>query len=484
MGNTYKPTIGLEVHIQLATESKIFCSDKNEYGSDPNTNISVISLAHPGTLPKLNRKAIEYATRMGLACNSEISQQMYFDRKNYFYPDSPKGYQLTQDKTPICVGGEVSIIDHEGNDKSIVLNRIHLEEDAGKLIHNPREGTSNVDFNRSGVPLIELVTEPVITEPEDAARLMTEIRKIVRYLEISTGDMEKGSLRCDANVSIALEGSAELGKKVEVKNMNSFKHVKQAIIFEIERQTRLLENGGAVTSETRLYDVDSGKTFDMRTKEELNDYRYFPEPDLCPFEISDEWLRQIKSTMPMLPNQFIKKFKDEYGIKRPDALILTDSKEMAMYFNDLCGLVDDYKAAANWLIGPIKSYLNGKGKSIREMTLSAHQLSELINLVVGNKVSFSKASSDVLPLLFKDVSSGAEKIATDLGLIINSNEEDLSPIVEAILKKYPDKVLAYKNGKKGLLGLFMGELMKETSGKIDPKKANMMLVSALKSETS
>jgi len=476
----YKPTIGLEVHIQLATESKIFCADKNEYGVGPNTNISVISLAHPGTLPKLNKKAVEFAVRMGFACNCEISQEMYFDRKNYFYPDLPKGYQLTQDKTPICKGGKVNITDKAGNNKSISLTKIHLEEDAGKLIHDPKSGYSNVDYNRAGVPLIELVTDPVITEPEDAAILVSEIRKLVRYLEISTGDMEKGSLRCDANVSIAPEGASELGKKVEVKNMNSFKHVKQAIEFEIKRQTAILERGEEVLSETRLYDVDSGKTYDMRAKEELNDYRYFPEPDLCPFVISDAWLDEIKAAMPMLPAQLMEKFVEEYGISHGDAKILTGSKEMAIYYHDLCEVVKDYKAAANWLIGPVKSYLNENGQEISETTLSISQLTGLIDLVGSNKVSFSKASSEVLQLLFKNSKAKAEEVASDLNLLITSNGDDIQPVIDSILQKYPDKVAAYQKGKKGLLGLFMGELMKETKGKVDPKKANQLLLDALK----
>ncbi len=475
----YEPKIGLEVHIQLATESKIFCADRHEYGSEPNTNISVVSLAHPGTLPRLNKKTIEFAIRMGLACNSTISQQMFFDRKNYFYPDLPKGYQLTQHKTPICKGGKITITDSAGNDKTISLTKIHLEEDAGKLIHDPETESSNVDFNRAGVPLIELITDPVITESDEAAVLMTEIRKMVRYLEISTGDMEKGSLRCDANVSISLGGATELGKKVEVKNMNSFKHVKQAIIFEIERQSSLLERGIEVISETRLYDVDSGQTYDMRTKEDLNDYRYFPEPDLCPFEISDEWLNEIKSKMPLLPRQFVDRFINEYGVTRSNATTLTESKELALYYDELCKLVNDKKAAANWMIGPVRSYLNESDKTINETTLTAAQLSNLINLVSSNRISFSKASSEILPQLLKNPDSSANQIANQLGLMITDNGGHLMPIIETILTQYPDKVKAYQNGKKGLMGLFMGELMKETQGKIDPKKANQLLMEAL-----
>lgn len=475
----YKPTIGLEVHIQLATESKIFCADRNEYGSEPNTNISVISLAHPGTLPRLNKKAIEFAIRMGLACNSTISQQMFFDRKNYFYPDLPKGYQLTQDKTPICKGGQITITDKDGKDKVISLTKIHLEEDAGKLIHDSETESSNVDFNRAGVPLIELVTDPVITEPDDAAILMTEIRKIVRYLEISTGDMEKGSLRCDANVSISLDGATELGKKVEVKNMNSFKHVKQAIIFEIERQTNLLERKGEVISETRLYDVDSGQTYDMRTKEDLNDYRYFPEPDLCPFEISDQWLDKIRDEMPALPNQLLREFMELHGLSRDNALILTESKDMAIFYKNLCKEVKDTKAAANWLIGPVKSQLNENGFNIGEVQLTVSQLAELIQLVSDNNISFSVASSELLPQLFKDQNSRPKELAKKLDLLISNNADDLTPTIRSILEKHPDKVKAYKNGKKGLLGMFMGEVMRETKGKVDPKKANEMLLEAL-----
>lgn len=475
----YLPTIGLEVHIQLATESKIFCADRNVYGAEPNTNISVISLAHPGTLPKLNKKAIEFAVKMGLACHSRIANRMYFDRKNYFYPDLPKGYQLTQDKTPICSGGYIEITGVDGEKSPIQLTKIHLEEDAGKLIHDPDYGDSNVDFNRAGVPLIELVTEPVLTQPEDASRLLTEIRKIVRFLGISTGDMEKGSLRCDANVSIAPEGANELGSKVEIKNMNSFKHVKQAINHEIHRQTQLLESGEEIISETRLYNVDTGKTYDMRTKEELNDYRYFPEPDLCQYEISQEWLHLIKEEMPPLPSELHRKFVTQYGVSEKDATILTDSKSLADYYLKLCKETNNRKAAANWLIGPVKSHLNEVGGEMSESILSITQMAGLIELVQSNKVSFSKASSEILPKLLRDRKADSLEIAKKLNLIISSNGDDIQPIIQGILEKHPDKVSAYQNGKKGLLGMFMGELMRETKGKVDPKEANRLLAEAL-----
>ncbi|MEQ9425525.1 MAG: Asp-tRNA(Asn)/Glu-tRNA(Gln) amidotransferase subunit GatB [Cyclobacteriaceae bacterium] len=469
----YIPTIGLEVHIQLSTASKIFCADANEYGSEPNTNISEISLAHPGTLPKLNKKAVESAIKLGLACNCEIAKEMFFDRKNYFYPDLPKGYQLTQDKTPICSGGEVSI-----GDKKIALTKIHLEEDAGKLIHDQNEEFSCVDYNRAGVPLCELVTEPVIHEAKDAALFLAEIRKVVRFLEIGDGDMEKGSLRCDANISIAPEGSPELGSKVEIKNMNSFKHVQKAIEYEIKRQTSLLQSQEEIISETRLYDIDSGETYGMRTKEELNDYRYFPEPDLCRFEVSEEQLKQISQSMPRLHWDYKAEFIKN-GIKPTDAEILAETKNLAIYFDSLCDVVTDKKAAANWVIGPVKSHLNNRGISIVESNLSVDRLAELINLVTDNRVSFSIASSSILPILFEDENATAENVAKDLNLLIDNASEDVDQLIQTIFEKHPEKVKAYKNGKKGLLGMFMGELMRESNGKIDPKKANDLLVAAL-----
>src|SRR6478609_8170812 len=298
----YTVVIGLEVHAQLLTKSKIYNSDSANYGSAPNTNISAITLAHPGTLPKLNRVASEYSIKMGLACHSSISRYQIFDRKNYFYPDLPKGYQLTQYHSPICVGGHVSITSKDGSKKDIVLNRIHIEEDAGKSIHVAEEDDTLLDFNRAGVALIEVVTEPVLRSSEDAGSVLAEIRKLVRYLEICDGNMEEGSLRCDANVSLMLNEAKAYGKKVEVKNMNSIRNVQRAIEHEIDRQIELLEKGEPVVSETRTFDANTGETYGMRTKEELNDYRYFPDPDLSPLKVSEEWLNAIKASMPALPH--------------------------------------------------------------------------------------------------------------------------------------------------------------------------------------
>src|SRR5579859_6246193 len=332
----YTVVIGLEVHAQLLAKSKIFNTDEAAYGGAPNTHVGVITLAHPGTLPRLNKLVVEYAIKMGLACHSEISRAQVFDRKNYFYPDLPKGYQITQDRTPICKGGFIAIKTKGGEKHDIKLNRIHLEEDAGKSIHLQNETDTLVDFNRAGVALIEIVTEPVIRSAEEASALLAEIRKIVRYLDICDGNMEEGSLRCDANVSVMLNGAGEFGKKVEIKNMNSFRFVQRAIDFEVERQIESIEQGRAVISETRTFNVSDGRTYGMRTKEELNDYRYFPDPDLSPLVISDDWLAAVKSQMPALPNELFKKFVTQYGLPEYDAHVLTESKEMAAFFEDLC----------------------------------------------------------------------------------------------------------------------------------------------------
>ncbi|HEX8039651.1 MAG TPA: Asp-tRNA(Asn)/Glu-tRNA(Gln) amidotransferase subunit GatB, partial [Chryseosolibacter sp.] len=330
----YIAVIGLEVHAQLLTKSKIFNRDSAVFGKAPNTSVGVVSLAHPGTLPKLNRKAVEFAIRMGLACQCEISRFTIFDRKNYFYPDLPKGYQITQDRTPICKGGDITIRTTAG-ESNVILNRIHLEEDAGKSIHLAGENDTLVDLNRAGVPLIEIVTEPCLRSSEEAYALLTEVRKIVRYLGICDGNMEEGSLRCDANVSVMRRGAKEYGKKVEVKNMNSIRNVQRAIDHEIERQILEIEGGSSIPSETRTFDATSGKTFGMRTKEELNDYRYFPDPDLSPMIVSDEWLEHIRASMPALPRELSRKFREEFHLSDYDAQVLTDSKEVALYFQEV-----------------------------------------------------------------------------------------------------------------------------------------------------
>jgi aspartyl-tRNA(Asn)/glutamyl-tRNA(Gln) amidotransferase subunit B len=477
--NKYQLVIGLEVHAQLLTESKMYSSDSNEYGNLPNTLISVITLGHPGTLPKVNKKSVEFAIKMGLACNSVITRYNIFSRKNYFYPDLPKGYQITQDKGPICVGGVVPIELADGTEKVIKLNRIHLEEDAGKSIHLAGETDTLVDFNRAGTPLIEIVSEPDMRTPEEAYVFLSEIKKLVKYLDICDGNMEEGSLRCDANVSVMLKGAKEYGKKVEVKNMNSFRNVARAIEHEYERIIHLLEAGVEVISETRTFDASTGTTASMRTKEDLNDYRYFPEPDLSPVVISEEWLNSVKVTMPALPRELYRKFMDVYGLPAYDAAFLSEDKAIAGWFDEVCSKMNNYKAASNWMMGPIKSYLNELTLDIDQFPIKPDILAELIALVDEGKVSFTAASQSIYPELLKAGGETSLAIAQRLNLIQESDEKSLKPIVEAILVANKAKVAEYRSGKKGLMGMFMGQVMKMSNGKADPKVATKILTELL-----
>ncbi|KXK23019.1 MAG: glutamyl-tRNA amidotransferase subunit B [Bacteroidetes bacterium OLB12] len=474
----YTVVIGLEIHAQLQTQSKIYNADSAVYGGAPNSHVSVITLAHPGTLPKLNRKVVEYAIRMGLACNSEISRYQIFDRKNYFYPDLPKGYQLTQDRTPICKGGQITITTKAG-EHSIPLNRIHIEEDAGKSIHLENEPDTLVDFNRAGVPLIEIVTEPALRSSEEAAALLAEVRRLVRYLEICDGNMEEGSLRCDANVSLMLKGAKEYGKKVEIKNMNSMRHVQRAVDFEVARQAAILERGDEVISETRTFDVGTGETYGMRTKEELNDYRYFPDPDLSPLEVSDEWLNAIKAAMPELPRELIEKFVSRYNLPKYDANVLTQSKEMAQYFESVCVFTSNYKAVSNWLMGPVKSYLNEHLVEVDQLPVAPQTMAQMLELIDSGKVSFAAASQKLFPEMIANPLVSPVDLAQRLNLIQDSNLDSLTPVVEQIIQDFPLKVKEYKSGRKAILTMFMGEAMKRTKGKADPKLVNELFLQKL-----
>jgi aspartyl-tRNA(Asn)/glutamyl-tRNA(Gln) amidotransferase subunit B len=475
----YELVVGLEVHAQLLTQSKMYASDNTEFGNLPNTHISVITLGHPGTLPKVNRKAVEFAVKMGLACQSEITRTNIFARKNYFYPDLPKGYQITQDKNPICVGGKVLINTAIGETKSITLTRIHMEEDAGKSMHLAGEIDTLVDYNRAGVPLIEIVSEPDIRSSEDAYSFLVEIKKLVRYLEICDGNMEEGSLRCDANISVRKFGDPNYGKKVEVKNMNSFRNVARAIEHEFERQILLIESGVEIISETRTFDATTGLTHSMRTKEDLNDYRYFPEPDLSPVVISEEWLVDIESSMPPLPRALFDKFINVYGLPEYDAGVLTDTKEIALYFEDLCSKTSNFKAASNWMMGPVKSYLNELTLGIIDFPISTQALSELIQLVDDGKVSFSVASQKIYPVLLQNANKSPLAIAQEMNLIQESDASTLLPIIELVIAENEAKVEEYKSGKKGLMGMFMGQVMKKSNGKADPKVATQLLTQLL-----
>lgn len=475
----YTVVIGLEVHAQLLTMSKIYSTDSTAFGSDPNTNVSVVTLAHPGTLPLLNRKVLEYAIRMGLACNCAISKFTIFDRKNYFYPDLPKGYQLTQDRIPLCIGGHITITTGEDTERNVRLNRIHIEEDAGKSVHLPEERDTLVDFNRAGVPLIEIVTEPDLHSSEEAYALLMEIRKLVRYLEICDGNMEEGSLRCDANVSVMLNGAKVFGKKVEVKNMNSMRNVQRAIDHEVERQINLLEAGEEVVSESRLFDASTGRTAGMRTKEELNDYRYFPDPDLSPVEVSDDWLKQIRREMPSLPRELFRELMETYGLPAYDAQVLTDSKDVVLYFKAVCGTSTNYKAVSNWVMGPVKSSLREMGLTADEFPLKPELLGSLIALVDEGKVSYTVASRTIYPELLKNPAATALEVAKALNVIQERDQNQILPIVEEVLKEFPLKVEEFKKGKKGIISMFMGEVMRRSKGKADPKLANELITKKL-----
>ena len=471
----YQVVIGLEVHAQMLTKTKAYSNDINEFGAIPNSNISVISLGHPGTLPMMNKKTVEYAIRLGLACGCTIARDQYFARKNYFYPDLPKGYQITQDKTPICTGGAVIIKTENGEEKSIGLTRIHMEEDAGKSIHDVDVYDTLVDLNRAGVPLVEIVSEPDIRSSQEAYNYLSEIRKLVRYLDICDGNMEEGSLRCDANVSVMLKDSKEFGTKVEVKNMNSIRNVQRAIEYEILRQIEALEKGETLTMETRSFDALKGITISMRTKEAANDYRYFPEPDLQPLFVDQKQIDLIHAEMPALPRDLFIKYTKELGLSDYDAFILTDSKSIALFFEELIQNTKNYKSAANWVMGDIKSYLNQNGLEIEQFPVSPAQIAALIAIIDEGKISSTVASQKIFPVLLTEPTKNPLTIAEELNLIQESDESSILSYIQQVIDQNPTEIERYKNGEKQLTGFLMGQLMKISKGKADPKAANQLM---------
>lgn len=475
----YEAVIGLEVHAQLLTKSKAYSNDINEYGGSPNSHVSTITLGHPGTLPKPNKAHFELAIKMGLALHSNIHRETIFSRKNYFYADLPKGYQITQDKTPLCTGGKIMIKDANGNDKEIGITRIHCEEDSGKSQHDIDPFNTLVDLNRAGIPLIEIVTEPDFRHPQEAYNYLTEIRKIVRYLEICDGNMEEGSLRCDANVSVRPVGREKFGTKVEVKNMNSISNVKRALEYEIKRQIDDIENGLEIQPDTRGFDAGTGTTHTQRSKEEANDYRYFPEPDLPPVKLSQEFIEKIKAEMPPMHWELHDKFMTEYGLSDYDATIIASEKYFALYFEELIGHTKNYKAAANWMIGPIRGFLNDKAVDIKEFPIRSNVIADVIGLIDENKLSFASANQKLFPALLDEPTAIPEDLAKSLNLIQESDDDFLLGIINEVIAEFPDKVEAYRSGKKGLLGMFMGQIMKRSKGKADPKKTNQLLAQEL-----
>jgi aspartyl-tRNA(Asn)/glutamyl-tRNA(Gln) amidotransferase subunit B len=465
---TYEGVIGLEVHVQLSTRTKAFSRDPNEFVLEPNRHVSSVSLGHPGTLPRLNEKVIGYAVLLGLACGSDIAGSVTFSRKNYFYTDLPKGYQISQYENPVCSGGSVPI-PVEGGLKKIRLVRIHIEEDAGKSIHDQDPANTLIDLNRAGVPLLEVVSEPDIRSSEEACRFLLEIRKLVRYLEISDGNMEQGSLRCDANVSVRPMGESKLGIRTEIKNLNSFSNLRKAIDHEIERQIKEVKAGKTIVQQTLGYNEKSNLTFPLRDKEEADDYRYFPEPDLVPFKITGTFINAIKASLPSLPQELKEKFIAQFGLSAYDAEVITEDKNLALLFENITRNTTNFKAAANWIIGPVKTWLNEHAADASGFPVSAGKISGLIALVDEGRINYSLAAKKVFPLMLEHPEKDPGQIISEHALVQESDTSEILKWINQAFDKYPDKIREYNQGKKGLIGLFMGEVMRLSQGKSDPE---------------
>lgn len=468
----YEVVIGLEVHAQLKTKSKIFAPDKNEFGQEPNSLTSPITLGMPGVLPVLNKECVNMGILTGLALNCEIPSRCKFDRKQYFYPDLPKGYQISQYDEPICVNGHLDI-----NGKRIGITRAHLEEDAGKLVHAGANGLAGstyslVDLNRAGTPLLEIVSEPDMRSSEEAKNYMEELRNIVRYIGVCDGNLEEGSMRCDANISIIPKGSKEFGTRAEIKNVNSFAALQRAIEYEIERQIEIVEEGGQVVQETRLWDDNARETRSMRGKEDAHDYRYFPEPDLMPLEISREWVEKIKSEMPELPSQKRARYQ-EIGLSEYDASVIVEQMGLALFFDKVLELGANPKTAVNFIMGEIAAYLKEDHIEITDTKLTPENLAELIALIEKGTISNNIGKQIIIEML-KD-GTKASVIVEKKGLSQISDEGAIKELVQKVVDAHPNEVEAYKNGKTNLLGFFVGQIMKETKGRANPKTVNQLL---------
>jgi aspartyl-tRNA(Asn)/glutamyl-tRNA(Gln) amidotransferase subunit B len=468
----FEAVIGLEVHAQLKTKTKIFCSCSTAFGAPPNTHTCPVCLGMPGVLPVLNKKVVEYTMRMALATGCKIESESRFARKNYFYPDLPKGYQISQYELPIAQHGHVDV---EGNwdHYRIGITRIHMEEDAGKLNHDTGRPVSWVDFNRTGVPLIEIVSEPDIRSPQAAGAYLRQLRSIVRYLGICDGNLEEGSFRCDANVSIRPKGSDTFGTRTEIKNLNSFKHVEKALQYEINRQKEVLADGGAVAQETRLWDPAKNRTDSMRSKEEAHDYRYFPDPDLLPLVIDEDWIETVRKNLPELPAEKKKRFVAEYGLPPYDAEILTSDRDLAQYFENCLQGFNQPKPVSNWIMGSLLGLLNAEGKSIDQTPISAPDLARLLKLIDNGTIS-GKIAKTVFDEMAKSGKS-PQSIVEDKGLVQISDSSAIEDIISKVLAGCSAEVEAYRNGKTKLLGFFVGQVMKETRGKANPKMVNEIL---------
>ena len=475
---SWETVIGLEIHVQLSTNSKLFSGGSTGFGAEPNTHVDLIDMGLPGVLPVANREAFYKAIRFGLATNAEINQTSSFDRKNYFYPDLPKGYQITQMAMPIVGKGSIKI-DVDGSEKIINITRAHLEEDAGKSIHDLFDGETGVDLNRAGTPLLEIVSEPEISNAKEAVAYFKAVRQLVTFLDICDGNMAQGSMRCDVNVSIKKQEDEELGTRAEIKNINSFKFIERAINFEIERQIRIIESGESVVQETRLYDSVKNETRSMRSKEEANDYRYFPCPDLLPVVISDNEFNDIKNNLPELPDEKEKRYMSESNLEEAEAKIISSSKTMANMFEDACSKTDDSKLVANWLVGDISALLNKDNIDIEESKLSSNNFATLIERISDKTIS-GKIAKSVLEEVWES-GHDVDNIIKDKGLVQIQDESVLEEIAQKIINDNPSQVVAYKGGKDKLFGFFVGQVMKETQGKANPKSVNDILKNLLDS---
>jgi aspartyl-tRNA(Asn)/glutamyl-tRNA(Gln) amidotransferase subunit B len=474
----YEPVIGLEVHVQLNTKTKLFCNCSTEFGAEPNSNTCPVCMGYPGVLPRLNKEALEKAILVGLALNCKVAKYTKFDRKSYFYPDLPKGYQISQYDMPLNYEGYLEFEMPDGTIKKVRIIRAHLEEDAGKLIHSG--SVSYVDLNRAGVPLVEIVSYPDMFSVDEAYYYLQTLRNTMKYIGVSDVNMEEGSLRVDANVSVRRKGDTKLGTKVEIKNMNSFNFLKKALEYEIKRQISLLEKGEKIVQETRLFDVESGKTFTMRTKEEAEDYRYFPDPDLPPVVLTDEYIESLKRKLPELPYQKYKRFIEQYNLPKYDASILTESRELADYFEEAVKhYKGDPKKVSNWIMSEVLRYLNETNKEITDFTVKPYQIAELLRLMDENKINI-KIAKTIFPEMIQ-TGKDASKIVEERGLIQVSDEGQIEEICKLVLQENPAEVEKYKSGKTNVIGFLVGQVMKKSQGKADPKLVNQILSKLLNS---
>ena len=467
----YEAVIGLEVHAQLATESKIFSSSSTRFGNSPNSQVNPVCLGMPGVLPVFNEKVLEYAVRAGVATGCRIAAKSRFARKNYFYPDLPKGYQISQYEEPLCIGGHLEI-DAGGGRKKIGITRIHLEEDAGKLVHDRSDSRSHVDLNRAGVPLVEIVSEPDISSAEEAVEYVRKLRTILKYIGVCDGNMEEGSLRCDANISVRPRGQGELGTKTEIKNLNSFRFIQRALQYEARRQTALLRGGGEVIQETRLFDPQKGVTFSMRSKEEAHDYRYFPDPDLLPVAVEREYVEKIRASLPELPERKLERFAAEFSLPRNDAAVLSSSKPLAEYFEKCAKFAEDKKAAANWILNEVLREIENEDAA-GEFPVEPERLAELLNLLGEGKINRKTARE-----VFSEMITGGGRpgeIILEKGLTQITDEGEIESLIKEIIERNPREVERYRGGDSKLLAFFVGQVMKATKGKADPAVVNRKL---------